>query len=55
MFKLDLLVTPFRSPDVCEHVRQRTLQVGGYPVAATGSSGMPGYDWETSRITGSRA
>jgi hypothetical protein len=43
-FKLDLLVTPFRSPDVREHFRQRTLQVG-YPVAAVGSSGMPGYDW----------
>ena len=38
-YRFDLLVTPFRKPDVAEHFAQRTLQIG-YP-----SNAMPFYDW----------
>lgn len=38
-YRFDLLITPFREPDLAEHFAQRTLQIG-YPAAA-----LPFYDW----------
>ena len=38
-YRFDLLITPFKQPDVAEHFAQRTLQIG-YPMAA-----MSFYDW----------
>ena len=39
-YRFDLLITPFKQPDVAEHFAQRTFQIG-YP-----GNAMPFYDWQ---------